>query len=248
VSDATFTPPVVREILAKAYRNTSALPSPEIIDEVAGRLNEAEAEYHHERYWAERPSASDMTTALRSIEANAAGLLKSLRLANPDDPSTTPDDVGSALRAQAAYMGEEIGGYRYHPPENWKQGGSVYVDYHPDAQLRDVIEGIMQLREWASRARARASARIKPAISTRNKGKVAEQALFGIVADIWISGMGKFQQPRLTNQSGRYGGSMFRFVRSIYDLIEVSASDGSIAERIRSKQEAFSNAGIGRRV
>jgi len=186
------------------------------------KLQSITAAYNLEAYWQEKPSRSVLLLRLASIQSATARIIAALGIESYDGDllaAITPKEIFHALKSEAAAMAERIGGFPNHPPLQFSVQGETFPDWFPEAQVRDVLEGVRQLRQWTQGAGERL--RHRPAIrpSERNKGDVAAEKLIGDLYGLWLDCYGT--RPKLSRRSdnGKPSGPFFRFVQACFDAI-----------------------------
>jgi hypothetical protein len=178
--------------------------------------------------------------AFDDIESAALRLLRALHIEKNSDPDEMPQPIKSGLRGQAEWHGEQIGGYDDMPPTPWQIEGAQYVDFHGHAKVKQVVQGIVLLRLWALRAKARAAAHVKDGQRRRRKLHTGDRALndwFGNLAGIWLDVYERVPATSVgavgTAEEGIGGGPFVRFIQAA--LRPVLGDTTPDTEAIRSR-------------
>lgn len=213
------------------------------IERISGRkhmqsvLQEIVASYYHEVLQQARPAAGKIVKKLESIESAAHRMFAALGIESDESDvleAIIPKELRYVLQGQAALMAEKLGGFANHPPQDFDMHGAVYTDWHHQAQLRDVIVGIRQLREWATHAKERQSniQANRRHHAKRHQGNVPLDMLVQDLYGLWIDcyhSLPKFSRDGHTNAPT---GPFFRFVRGVCQALSVETTDEALGSRI----------------
>jgi hypothetical protein len=199
------------------------------------RLQEIAAQYHFDVHQLARPSPGQLVKRLKSIESAAHRMLAALGIeqhASDALEAITPSDLRYALQGQAALMAEKTGGFRNNPPQDFSIGGHSYVDWSPQAQLRDVIVGICQLQAWARDAGAAQSNKQRNHKAKGHQGDLAVRMVIQELFGLWIDCYHAVPKLSRNSVTGAPTGRFFRFVKAFCAALGVSATDEALGSRI----------------
>lgn len=167
------------------------------------------------------PKKSQFIKQLKVIENAINKVLTAL-----DPPSHKLfDKVQLQLTSEASKMIKEMGGLKTRPPfiEDRYITGEEY--------LNDILDGLVQLREWTVLARGRASEAFRPTIK-RNKGNKPLNELLYDLCDAWEICFGS-KAAISRNASNKPGGPFFRFTLIILQTLKIGLSEEALATRIK---------------
>lgn len=175
------------------------------------QLEELAALWAHEILESRRPSPKEMAATYAGIEHAAAYLLKALGLSTTEQPSALSDHIRRGLHGEAIREADQIGGFPELPPIRFAVQGHEALDYRAPEKVRQVVEGIVQLRGWAVEAKDRATRKITPKLAD-NEGDKALDSLFRGYIALWLEFFGEMPGTSYNVISNNAGGPFVRFV------------------------------------
>lgn len=105
-------------------------------------------------------SPSELAKRAHAIVSAAQKLLGALGVDHEGHLESVQRQLRNGLRSTAERHGERSRGFAHHPPTAWQMAGEQFMDFHGDSQLRDNIEAVIQLRDWAKDLEASARHRV----------------------------------------------------------------------------------------